>query len=67
MLATLLRGRLMRSVDTPWKNAGVVTAIFVVLALLGVGLVVDAIFRMRKWLQRPPPPRPDDQHPPDDS
>jgi hypothetical protein len=40
----------------------VTTAIFVILALVAVGLVVDALFRLRKWLQRPPPPS---AHPPE--
>jgi hypothetical protein len=53
---------LQRSVDTPCKNARVTTAIFVILALVAVGLVVDALFRLRKWLQRPPPPS---GHPPE--
>jgi hypothetical protein len=37
------------------ENALVTTAIFVILALVAVGLVVDALLRLRKWLQRPPP------------
>jgi hypothetical protein len=43
----------------------VTTAIFVILALLAVGLVVDALFRLRTWLQRPPVITED--HPPDDT
>jgi hypothetical protein len=29
-------------------------AIFVLLALVAVGLLVDGLFRLRSWLQRPP-------------
>jgi hypothetical protein len=38
-------------------------AIVVVLILVGVGIVVDQLFRLRKWLQKPPPPQ--SHEPPD--
>jgi hypothetical protein len=31
------------------------TAIVVVLALLGVGIVIDQLFRLKNWLNKPPP------------
>lgn len=40
------------------------TAIVVVLILLGIGIVVDQLLRLRRWLQKPPPGR-DAQEPPD--
>lgn len=43
-------------------------AIFVILALVAIGLLVDGLFRLRTWLQRPPPsPSPDNQALPDDA
>jgi hypothetical protein len=30
------------------------TAIVVILVLLGIGIVVDALFRMRNWLNKSP-------------
>jgi hypothetical protein len=42
----------------------VITAIVVVLILLGIGIVADALFRLRDWLNRPPPSG-DDRQPPD--
>jgi hypothetical protein len=45
------------------------TAIVVVLALLAVGIVIDQLFRLRNWLNRPPPavepPQSDDGNSPD--
>jgi hypothetical protein len=45
------------------------TAIVVVLALLAVGMVIDQLFRLRKWLNRSPPsvepPQSDDGNSPD--
>jgi hypothetical protein len=39
-------------------------AIVVVLILLGIGIVVDQLFRLKKWLQKSPPSH-DVQEPPD--
>jgi hypothetical protein len=41
-------------------------AIFVILALVAIGLVIDGLFRLRSWLQRPPPST-ESQHGPDDA
>jgi hypothetical protein len=30
-------------------------AIVVVLVLLGLGIVIDQLFRLRNWLNKPPP------------
>jgi hypothetical protein len=38
--------------------------IVVVLMLLGIGIVIDQLLRLRKWLQKPPPGQ-DVQKPPD--
>jgi hypothetical protein len=42
----------------------VTAAIVVVLTLLGVGIVIDQLFRLRNWLNKPPP-SPDDHDTPD--
>jgi hypothetical protein len=34
------------------------TAIVVILMLLGVGIVIDQLLRLRRWLKRPPSSRP---------
>ena len=47
-----------------WEDADVTTAIVIVLALLGVGIVIDQLFRLRNWLKKSPP-RPEDQEPPE--
>jgi hypothetical protein len=39
-------------------------AIVVVLMLLGIGIVVDQLLRLKKWLQKSPPGQ-DVQEPPD--
>jgi hypothetical protein len=39
-------------------------AIVVVLMLLGIGIVIDQLLRLRKWLQKSPPGQ-DGQQPPD--
>jgi len=39
-------------------------AIVITLALLGVGIVVDQLFRLRKWLKNPPSGR-NSREPPD--
>ncbi len=31
------------------------TAIFVILALLAVGIILDQLLRLRAWLKKPPP------------
>jgi hypothetical protein len=38
-------------------------AIVVVLMLLGIGIVVDSLLRLRRWLQKSPP-GPEAQEPP---
>lgn len=44
---------------------GIVTlAIVLTLALLSVGIVIDGLIRLRKWLNNPPP-RDEDREPPD--
>jgi hypothetical protein len=55
-----------RNARHTWENADMTAAIFVILALVAVGLLVDGLFRLRSWLQRPVPPR-DAQEPPDDA
>jgi hypothetical protein len=40
------------------------TAIVVTLTLLGIGIVINQLFRLRKWLRNPPPSR-EDREPPD--
>jgi uncharacterized membrane protein YqgA involved in biofilm formation len=42
----------------------VTIVILIVLALLAVGIVIDQLFRLRKWLNQTPPKR-QDQEPPD--
>ncbi len=42
----------------------VTTVILIVLALLAVGIVIDQLFRLRKWLNQTPP-KPGDHEPPD--
>jgi hypothetical protein len=39
------------------------TILVVVLILVAIGIVADALFRLRNWLQQPPP-GPDDREPP---
>jgi hypothetical protein len=39
-------------------------AIVVMLALVGVGIVINELSRLRKWLKKPPPRR-EDEEPPD--
>jgi hypothetical protein len=41
-------------------------AIVVVLILLGIGIVVAPLLRLRQWLQKPPP-GPEAKEPPDGS
>jgi hypothetical protein len=61
-----------RSCATPWGATehrpvtieDVSAAIVVVLILLGIGIVVDQLFRLKKWLQKSPPSQ-DVQEPPD--
>jgi hypothetical protein len=43
---------------------GVSAAIVVVLILLAIGIVVESLLRLRKWLQKSPP-FPGPQKPPD--
>lgn len=40
------------------------TVIVILLALLAVGMVIDQLFRLRKWLNQAPP-KPEDHQPPD--
>ena len=44
-------------------------AIVVTLALVAVGVVIDSLFRLRKWMKGPPPSRDvrDVAEPPDDN
>jgi hypothetical protein len=42
---------------------GVTIAIVVALALVAVGIVVDQLFRLRNWLNRPPPSGEIPEHP----
>jgi hypothetical protein len=43
-------------------STAVVVAIVAILMLLGVGMVVNQLFRLRKWLNQPPPDKaPGDQ------
>jgi hypothetical protein len=44
----------------PKERHALTAAIVVVLALLGVGIVVDQLFRLRNWLNKPPPGEPPD-------
>lgn len=46
-------------------HEGVTTAIVLTLALVGVGIVIDGLLRLRKWLNNPPPGG-EDRKPPDD-
>ncbi|WP_152531555.1 hypothetical protein [Mycobacterium sp. UM_CSW] len=39
-------------------GTAVVVAIVAVLMLLGIGMVVNQLFRLRKWLNAPPPDQP---------
>jgi len=49
-----------------WRRMDeVTTVIVIVLALLAVGIVVDQLFRLRKWLNQAPP-KPKDLEPPDE-
>lgn len=38
----------------PVTMEDVTTAIVLTLALVGLGIVVDQLFRLKKWLKRPP-------------
>lgn len=40
------------------------TAILVILTLVGVGIVIDQLFRLRTWLKKPPS-SPEVREPPD--
>jgi hypothetical protein len=42
----------------------VTAAIVVILVLLAIGIVVDSLLRLRRWLQKSPP-GPQAQQPPD--
>jgi uncharacterized membrane protein YqgA involved in biofilm formation len=42
----------------------VTTVILIVLALLAAGIVIDQLFRLKKWLNQAPP-KPTDREPPD--
>jgi len=48
----------------PVTMKDVSAAIVITLALLGVGIVVDQLFRLRKWLKNPPSGR-NSREPPD--
>jgi hypothetical protein len=37
------------------ENAGVTIAIIVLLALVGIGIVIDRLFWLRRWLNTPLP------------
>ncbi len=47
-------------------GTAIVVAIVVVLMLLGIGMVVNQLFRLKKWLNAAPPDQPpiDEAHPP---
>ena len=45
----------------------VVVAVVVGLMLLGIGMVVNQLFRMRTYLKNSPPPEPTDAEPPQQS
>lgn len=49
-------------------GTAIVVAIVVTLMLLGIGMVVNQLFRLRKWLNAPPPGQPpgEDAHGPPD-
>ena len=55
---------LLEAAEKSWQDVDVTAAIVVVLTLLGVGIVIDQLFRLRNWLNTPPP-RPDDHDTPD--
>ncbi|WP_197515195.1 hypothetical protein [Mycobacterium sp. 1245805.9] len=44
-------------------GTAVVVAIVATLMLLGIGIVVNQLFRLRKWLNAPPPDQPPGDHP----
>ena len=49
-------------------STAIVVAIVATLALLGIGMVVNQLFRLRKWLDQPPPdkaPGDETQQPPE--
>jgi hypothetical protein len=47
----------------PVTMEGVTTAIIVVtLVLLGLGIVINELFRLRTWLKNSPPPEPPDEN-----
>lgn len=44
-------------------GTAVVVAIVATLMLLGIGMVVNQLFRLRKWLNAPPPDHPPGEPP----
>jgi hypothetical protein len=53
----------LRSAMMDFVSTAIVVAIVVVLMLLGIGMVVNQLLRLRKWLNAPPP----DQTPGDET
>jgi len=52
----------MRPVIMEFVSTAIVVAIVATLSLLGIGMVVNQLLRLRKWLNTPPPDRaPDDE------
>jgi hypothetical protein len=45
-------------------GTAMVVAIVGTLMLLGIGMVVNQLFRLRKWLNVPPPDQPPGEQPP---
>ncbi len=64
----ILKPQLVRAVIMDCVGTAIVVAIVATLMLLGVGMVVNQLLRLRKWLNaQPPEPPPGDQahHPPE--
>ena len=50
------------AVTMEFVSTAIVVAIVATLMLLGIGMVVNQLLRLRKWLNQPPPDKaPDDQ------
>jgi hypothetical protein len=59
----MIRSIIFRPVTMELVSSGVVIGIVVVLILLGIGIVINQLLRLKQWLKDSPP----DPEPPDES
>jgi hypothetical protein len=59
------RSIIFRPVTMEYMSSGVVIGIVVVLILLGVGIVINQLFRLKQWLKNSPSDPDPDPEPPE--